>query len=98
MNRAEVIKSYSVTPDGVIDNYRVGQTVEARFTNSGRFLQFPGIIVGETTRYWKIESIISPWEGEAPGRVFHIWKLGTRNYSANNCIVKEIQIDHSAKG
>ncbi len=72
------------------DNYSVGQLVEARFTNCGRFFQFPGKVVGEAKRFWKVESIVSPYPEEAAGRVFHIAKLGARNYSDNNKIVKEI--------
>jgi hypothetical protein len=41
-------------------------------TNSGRTLRFEGMIRGNTKNYWKVESITSPYEGEKPGRIFHI--------------------------
>ena len=69
------------------DNFEIGQKVIARFTNSGYNRQFTGVIVGATKRFWKVESITSPYDGEQPGRVFHIARLGSRTYSNNNCIV-----------
>jgi hypothetical protein len=69
------------------DNFAVDQVVACRFTNSHRILGFTGKIVGKTKNYWKVESITTPYEGEAPGRIFHVATIGSRKYSANNCIV-----------
>ena len=69
-----------------LDTYEVGQHVVARFTNSGQAHQFLGRILGRTKNYWKVESITSPYDGEKPGRVFHIATLESRTYSVNNCI------------
>lgn len=70
------------------DNFEIGKIVIARFTNSGHVYEFPGEIVGKTKNYWKVKSIISPYETEAAGRVFHIATLRSRTYSQNNRIVK----------
>lgn len=67
--------------------FQLGQTVVARFTNSGRVHQFEGVIRGRTANYWKVESITTPYPNEAPGRVFHIATARSRTYSINNKIV-----------
>jgi hypothetical protein len=67
--------------------YTVGDIVTARFTNSGRIREFRGLIVGKTKNYWKVQAITSPYAGEAPGRVFHVYTPEARQYSANNRIV-----------
>lgn len=72
------------------DNFRIGQEVFARFTNSGRIYQFRGTIVGKTKNYWKVEAIVSPYPDEKPGRIFHIATLASRQYSANNCLTEGI--------
>src|SRR5208282_6194458 len=73
-----------------LDNFEVGQTVIARFTNSHSVYQFTGRIVGKTKNYWKVETITSPYENGQPGRVFRITSLLGRGYSPNNCIVKVV--------
>jgi hypothetical protein len=69
-----------------LDNYEIGQRVVARFTNSGRVIQFVGKIVGKTKNYWKIKAITRAYENDPLDRVFHIATLRSRIYSANNCI------------
>jgi hypothetical protein len=70
-----------------LDQFEVGQQVICRFTNSGHVNQFVGVIEGRTKNYWKVKAATSPYENEAPGRVFHIATLESRIYSANNRIV-----------
>lgn len=69
-----------------LDNFSIDDVVAARFTNCGHVYEFRGRIVGKTLNYWKVEAIESPYEGEKPGRVFHISTIRGRTYSANNCI------------
>jgi hypothetical protein len=72
--------------------FAVGDTVRARFTNSGYVREFTGRIVGKTKNYWKVEAIVSPYasEGELPGRVFHVFTCAAKQYSANNCIAEKL--------
>jgi hypothetical protein len=72
--------------------FQIGDTVRARFTNSGYLREFTGRIVGEAKNFWKVESITSPYadQGEQPGRVFHIFKPRAKQYSANNRIAEKI--------
>jgi hypothetical protein len=71
-----------------LDKFETGQVVIARFTNCHRYHEFRGEVVGKTKNYWKVKSLESVYEGEAPGRVFHIETLESRKYSQNNCIVR----------
>ena len=71
------------------ESYTVGEEIIARFTNSGRILEFKGRIVGQTKNYWKVEAITSPYTQEQPGRVFPIATVRSRIYSANNRIVSK---------
>jgi len=79
------------------DNYLINDLVFARFTNSGNVYRFMGRIVGKTKNYWKVEALESPYANDAPNRVFHIATLGSRTYSANNCIVRLVGDGQSIK-
>lgn len=70
---------------------RVGDTVRASFTNTGRVKVFKGCIVGKTKNYWKVESLVPVWPGEAAGRVFQIATFESRIWSANNRIVERVE-------
>lgn len=71
-------------PEGV----EIGDEVTAKFTNSGIYLSFPGVIVGRTKNDWKVKALTSPWPNEEPGRVYKIAASGSRTHSVNNCVVK----------
>jgi len=65
-----------------------GQIVVARFTNSGRVNQFVGKVIRRTKNDWKILAFTSPYESEAPGRIFSVATHESRIYSSNNRIVR----------
>lgn len=72
---------------GIDDTVKDGDTVLARFTNSGHIYQFEGIVVGRAKNYWKIQAIQSPYPDDSPNRVFHVESELSRKWSANNRIV-----------
>ena len=76
-----------------LDNFVIGQTVTARFTNCGYAYQFRGEIVGKTKNYWKVKALTSPFQTELPGRIFRIETIRSRKYSANNCIAEVVNPD-----
>ena len=76
---------------GYLENFNIGDEVEASFTNTGRILRFKGRIIGRTKNYWKVESLVSVWPGEDAGRMFHIATMESRIWSVNNRILGKVE-------
>lgn len=66
------------------ENLKIGDRVEARFTNISGWKRFTAEIVKINRASFRVKSLEVVWEGEKPGRVFTIPRFGAKIWSDNN--------------